>query len=171
MGPLQGASSAVVNVAGALGPLEKLASLLRSANDSEIAVEPPGSHPESAAPVRANHGFVLRGVTLPIDGAAPMQVDAGIPHRGLTLIRGPNGSVKTTLLYVLFRGSSGFPVGETDRGAPLGEAAVTVQAHAVTCPARDGGGDGRATQKSEVPGIGAAAQRMRDDVVDLDQMR
>ncbi len=102
-GPLRGASSAVVNVAGALGPLEKLASLLRSANDSEIAVEPPDSHPESAAPVRANHGFVLRGVTLPIDGAAPMQVDAGIPHRGLTLIRGPNGSGKTTLLYVLFR--------------------------------------------------------------------
>ena len=74
------------------------------------------------------------------------------------------------------KGSSGFRVGETDRGAPLGEAAVTaqgraVQAHAMTCPARDGGGDGRATQKSEVPGIGAAAQRMRDDVVDLDQMR
>ena len=102
-GPLRGASSAVVNVAGALGPLEKLASLLRSANDSELAVEPPDSHPESAAPVRANYGFVLRGVTLPIDGAAPMQVDAGIPHRGLTLIRGPNGSGKTTLLYVLFR--------------------------------------------------------------------
>ena len=40
-------------------------------------------------------------------------------------------------------GSSGFRVGETDRGAPLGEAAVTVQAHAVTCLARDGGGDGR----------------------------
>ncbi len=74
------------------------------------------------------------------------------------------------------RGSSGFRVGETDRGAPLGEAAVTaqgraVQAHAMTCPARDGGGDGRATQKSEVARIGAAAQRMRDDVVDLDQMR
>ena len=68
-------------------------------------------------------------------------------------------------------GSSGFRVGETDRGAPLGEAAVTVQAHAMTCPARDGGGDGRATQKSEVARIGAAAQRMRDDVVDLDQMR
>ena len=102
-GPLRGASSAVVNVAGALGPLERLASLVRGANDSELAVEPPDSHPESAAPVRANHGFVLRGVTLPIDGAAPMQVDAGIPHRGLTLIRGPNGSGKTTLLYVLFR--------------------------------------------------------------------
>ena len=28
-----------------------------------------------------------------------------------------------------------------------------------------------ATQKSEVPRIGGAAQRMRDDVVDLDQMR
>ena len=27
------------------------------------------------------------------------------------------------------------------------------------------------TQKSEFPRIGAAAQRMRDDVVDLDQMR
>ena len=79
-------------------------------------------------------------------------------------------------LAIHFSWSSGFRVGETDRGAPLGEAAVTaqgraVQAHAMTCPARDGGGDGRATQKSEVPGIGAAAQRMRDDVVDLGQMR
>ena len=78
---------------------------------------------------------------------------------------------KTSLQVTTKMGSSGFRVGETDRGAPLGEAAVTVQAHAMTCPARDGGGDGRATQKSEVPRIGAAAQRMRDDVVDLDQMR
>ena len=74
-------------------------------------------------------------------------------------------------MKVIESGSSGFRVDETDGGAPLGEAAVTVQAQAVTCPARDGGGDGRATQKSEVPRIGAAAQRMRDDVVDLDQMR
>ena len=28
-----------------------------------------------------------------------------------------------------------------------------------------------ATEKSEVPRIGGAAQRMRDDVVDLDQVR
>ena len=42
-------------------------------------------------------------------------------------------------------GSSGFRVGETDRGTPLGEAAVTMQAHAVTCHARAGGGDGRHT--------------------------
>ena len=39
-------------------------------------------------------------------------------------------------------GSFGFRVDETDRGTPLGEAAVTVQAHAVICPARAGGGDG-----------------------------
>ena len=35
-------------------------------------------------------------------------------------------------LAIHFSGSSGFRVGETDRGAPLGEAAVTVQAHAMT---------------------------------------
>ena len=45
-----------------------------------------------------------------------------------------------------FFGSSGFRVGETDRGTPLGEAAVTVQAHAGSCPARVGGGDGRHTE-------------------------
>ena len=45
----------------------------------------------------------------------------------------------------ILRGSSGFRVGESDRGTPLGEAAVTMQAHAVTCPARAGGGDGRHT--------------------------
>ena len=53
-----------------------------------------------------------------------------------TVLLGP----VTRFLY----GSSGFRVGETDRGAPL-EAAVTVQAHAVTCHARAGGGDGRHT--------------------------
>ena len=42
-------------------------------------------------------------------------------------------------------GSSGFRVGESDQGTPLGEAAVTMQAHAVTCHARAGGGDGRHT--------------------------
>ena len=58
-------------------------------------------------------------------------------------------------------GSSGFRVGDSDRGTPLGEAAVTMQAHAVTCHARAGVAVMGATQ-SEVP---------RNDVVDLDQMR
>ena len=67
-------------------------------------------------------------------------------------------------------GSSGFRVGETDRGAPLGEQRSRcrlTRGPALRVPVAVMG----ATEKSEVPRIGAAAQRMRDDVVDLDQMR
>ena len=102
-GPLQGASSAFVNVAGALGPLERLDSLARGADDSAVVVER-GDSRAGVAPVRPSRGFVLHGLTLPLGGrSAAMQIDADIPQRGLTLIRGPNGAGKTTLLYVIFR--------------------------------------------------------------------
>ena len=102
-GPLQGSSSAVLNVAGALGPLRRLASLAGGTDDSAIVAERSDSR-ACAAPAHPNRGFVLHGVTLPLGGgSAPMQIDAEIPHRGLTLIKGPNGAGKTTLLYAIFR--------------------------------------------------------------------
>ena len=102
-GPLQGSSSAVVNVAAALGPLERLDSFARGADDKAIVTERPDSRPGIAL-VRPNRGFALHGVTLPFGGgSACVQVDAEIPCRGLTLITGPNGAGKTTLLYVIFR--------------------------------------------------------------------
>ena len=102
-GPLHGSSSAVVNVAGALGPLERLASLVGGADAPAIVAERSDSGSD-IAPVQPNRGFVLRGVTLPFGGdPAPVQVDAEIPRRGLTLIEGPNGVGKTTLLYAIFR--------------------------------------------------------------------
>ena len=124
------------------------------------------NHPEQRVSILQELAIPSRKVAIP----EPLSRQA--THHGFHLVNRVHRAliVPTGKLVHLF-GSSGFRVGETDRGAPLGEAAVTVQAHAVTCRARDGGGDGRATQKSEVPRIGAAAQRMRDDVVDLDQMR
>ena len=63
-GPLHGSSSAVVNLAGALGPLERLASLVGSADAPAVITERSDSGSD-IAPVQPNRGFVLRGVTLP----------------------------------------------------------------------------------------------------------